>query len=403
MKINKNKIIGFFRITEAVTSYMLALAFVIIFALFCSGRIGWFLLLSCVLAPVISLTSAYFACKYVEVALAVAGDTFSKGDRIEATLTVINRSYLPIATAAVRLTDDGHLTTDYRTIAISCLPRSKKTVKLDLYAGRAGGSTLGVESVQIKDFFSIKGFTVMSGSEGIISSSLGIIPHIMEIDSDTAVLKETLEAVADQGMSEDTLDEVSLTFGGNPGFDYREYVPGDPVKRINSKLSGKQDILMVRLDERQAIASVSIILNPCINDTSVSGDYHENLTVTEKRAALAEESLETVLGITGVLLSRELSVDIYIRRNTEWENLKLLDMKDLNSLQTYLADYFFINQDAAYIIRELEEMLDTCPGNIIVVEPRADYSQLMSISALQNASDRTISVIDVYSGEGRSV
>ena len=35
-----------------------------------------------------------------------------------------------------------------------------------------------------------------------------------------------------------------------PGYDHRPYVPGDPIKRINWKLSSKRDIYMIRLDEQ---------------------------------------------------------------------------------------------------------------------------------------------------------
>ena len=63
--------------------------------------------------------------------------------------------------------------------------------------------------------------------------------------------------------SDDDEDEAqSLLTGGIPGYDHRDYVPGDPLRRINYKLSAKKRRLLVRKDENIASQSVDIVLEP---------------------------------------------------------------------------------------------------------------------------------------------
>ena len=50
--------------------------------------------------------------------------------------------------------------------------------------------------------------------------------------------------------------------GGYPGYEHREYQPGDPNNRINYKLSAKKRILMVRRDENTTAESTDIVIAP---------------------------------------------------------------------------------------------------------------------------------------------
>ena len=46
-----------------------------------------------------------------------------------------------------------------------------------------------------------------------------------------------------------------------PGYEHREYIPGDSLKRINWKLSSKRRHLMVRQDEPIALARLAVVMD----------------------------------------------------------------------------------------------------------------------------------------------
>lgn len=86
-----------------------------------------------------------------------------------------------------------------------------------------------------------------------------IMPNIPDTGSQTELLKATSEnASFDDNESES--DENALGLTGVPGYDHRQYEIGDPLKRINWKLSSKRDELMVRLDEKVTASSQAFSL-----------------------------------------------------------------------------------------------------------------------------------------------
>jgi uncharacterized protein (DUF58 family) len=55
--------------------------------------------------------------------------------------------------------------------------------------------------------------------------------------------------------------EVAFAVTGFPGYEHRDYVPGDPLKRVNWKLSAKRDRLLVRKPEAFAGGDQVLILD----------------------------------------------------------------------------------------------------------------------------------------------
>ena len=118
----------------------------------------------------------------------------------------------------------------------------------------AGGGSIALMDMNLTDFFGIMSFKVKNVDK--TPHFYGIIPQIPQTGTDPGKLKLVMESAdmsdKEQEMSLDTADN----FGGFPGYDHREYVDGDPVKRINYKLSARKDELFVRLDEKQVYGSV---------------------------------------------------------------------------------------------------------------------------------------------------
>ena len=72
-----------------------------------------------------------------------------------------------------------------------------------------------------------------------------------------------------------------------PGYEHRDYIPGDSLKRINWKLSSKRRHLMVRQDEPIALARLSVVLD----FRRAAGELPP-----EQCFAMEEQIIETALG-----------------------------------------------------------------------------------------------------------
>ena len=66
--------------------------------------------------------------------------------------------------------------------------------------------------------------------------------------------------------NDEEAEEGSVS-GGFPGYEHRGYEPGDPLNRINYKLSAKKRTLMVRRDENTSAQSTDIVIAPGSDDT----------------------------------------------------------------------------------------------------------------------------------------
>ena len=95
---------------------------------------------------------------------------------------------------------------------------------------------------------------------------------------------------------EEEENDTAMMFSANvaPGYEHREYVQGDPLKRVNWKLSTKKNKLMVRLDEAVASVQPLIIL-----------DLFRRSDATAAEAVLNEEKLiQAVFGLLELMIEQ---------------------------------------------------------------------------------------------------
>ncbi len=326
MKIN----ISFRQISGTV----IAGAFITIFTLYCSGRVGIFLLLALILTPAFSVLITFLCRKKLTLKSSLSHDIMNKGEHCTVTISLDSRSILPCPPVTLIIKDSPHAIADIESPAegsskkIRLTPLPKHSVKRDLSfrAVLAGGSHIGIESAGLKDYFGICTFDLdLTIDQNCSTFRIGIIPDIAQSSYDNDLLLSAHDAFA-SGSSEDTIDETALFFGGFPGYEYREYVPGDSLKRINSKLSAKRDNLMVRLDEKQSSSNIAVILNPYMK---------------EDDALLSQTTLEETLGIIFSLILLDFSVSFYYMDDNVLKKESIYSEDTLTALTKKLAGYIF--------------------------------------------------------------
>jgi uncharacterized protein (DUF58 family) len=319
----------------------------VLVALYMSAPVGLTFLLIILLGFLLSFSATLTAKLTRAIKLTAGGDTpaLFRGETACFTVTVYNHTILPVPDLQVRLfTPDGG-----ELLRFSVAGKREHSFTVKFTAAHWGQYKLGVESVRMGDFLGAFSF---SYPVDLTPEIISVFPNIAEIPADDEVFGGAVGAMWDNPQ-EETSTQNSLTFSGFPGYNHREYVPGDPVKRINRKLSAKRGVLMLRLDDENEIRSAKIVLSPLSEDDNLIRE---------------EAALEAVLGYARAFVSLDMTADVYVFDEVFTKH-ECKDEADIKELQTYFAGYKFIREDylpedgGAIIITAFDPPRFVCDGN----------------------------------------
>ena len=313
-----------------VLMYLIAIAIGVAFALVLSASVGWTFVYMLVCAPIFSFGITLFLSRGNRVSIRSDVDRtmLYKGEYATLKIIVRNKSIFPVPAVKIKVSSAGGLvpenSSEYYVVSVS--PRSESIVEIKYKAKVWGRFFIGAESAFMHDFMSFFKFR-MSCLEAV--NEVKVFPDIPEIQGDSPLLRSAAEAARFADDSEDTTESESVTgFSGMPGYTHREYVEGDPVRRINWKLSSKRDKYMVRLDDEIESIKQNIVLD------SVGGnDIYEN-----------ERAVEGMLAAALGLLKCGFESTVYCRFNGVYEAISISEPADVSALQTRLADFSFERQ-----------------------------------------------------------
>ncbi len=322
-------------------NYLISLCFALVVALYMSGRIGWFIVLVFVGAPVISLLMTLPFIRHIRVSGSVDSRLIAKGDVCRIEINVGNSFFLPSPPVVLEVFNSERVSCGESEIYVSVMPKSQESFSADFKGIISGRAEIGIKSVKLKDYLGVFSFSLKNADVAALCGMVDIIPDIADISADNPVLAQIAQAAADADSSEDTAENGVATFGGFPGYDSREYVPSDPLKRINWKLSAKRNNLLVRLDEEMAEISVDVVI-----DRAYVTDSGERSPIAEQAA------VENALGITRLLINIGYDVNFFAYGGSGWEKYHPTRESGLTELCIALAGYTFAGDNAVERIPE---------------------------------------------------
>jgi len=304
-----------------------------------NAQIGWYVLLAYIIAPILSIGYLFLIKKHFEVFVENETSTLNKGDVCNYSIGVKNKSYLFSTPITLKYYDSASLGIFEESVKTCIWPRGTQILEESKKTKIAGPTYIGVEKAYISDFFGLLSFEIEVDSKKA-QKEIGVIPEIKDIDARSDMILGTISVAENSEDSEDTVENPNRTFGGFPGYDSREYVPGDPIKRINWKLSAKKNKLLIRLDDEHTSKSIGVVLDSMI----ATNDLHltfPNVMKQELDDYLAEEAISTYLGVVRCLVRMGYYVDGYFYNNGEFEVSEFRDERDIEELRIHLANYKF--------------------------------------------------------------
>lgn len=209
-------------------------------------------------AFLLSLAFALYGRKRVKVSLDC--DAYVKsGSEIKVKICVEKIGKFPLPIIEIKPAASLVFEQQNKVYRMSLVSKNKSEFIFKLPSNIAGNGEIYIDSVFSSDFL---GFIKFKITQPLPSpKSVGVIPEIPEVTASSELFRFLADAVLTS--DEDEENDTAMLFSANtaPGYEHRDYVVGDSLKRVNWKLSSKTSKLMVRLDEASSAAEPCIVLN----------------------------------------------------------------------------------------------------------------------------------------------
>jgi uncharacterized protein (DUF58 family) len=266
--------------------------------------------------------------KAVSAKTDINAEMLYKGETVTVTVSAFNKTIVPVPDLRCEFVEPATLemTEDSKKRADLTLSSKTEVTASETYRAVSWGkSTVGVREFILRDFLDIFSFRPKYLNKPQ-TFTVRVFPDIPEIASDSPIVKNTVNELKFDNETEDT-EESATPFvqGGYPGYTHREYNPGDPLKRINWKLSAKRDELYVRADDEVESMRQTIVLDP-----------------TRGAARIYDErAVESVLGLTMALVKDGFKTSVWFFASDEFTSYDCAEPFDLTELQRLFAEYDF--------------------------------------------------------------
>lgn len=230
-------------------------ALVFIFTFYIDGEMGVILLAFLIISPLVSLFFTVYARKRIKVSLDCEGYV-KKGSKLNVTVTVEKNGFFPLSVIEIKPFASEVFGEDGKSYRITMFNSAKRSFEFSVDALVGGNGVIGIESVYSCGFL---GFMKLKVTESLPDEvSVGVIPEIPDVKTSSQLCRTVADSVVTSDEEEENDSAILFSANTTPGYEHREYVQGDPLKRINWKISTKKSKLMVRLDE--AVASVQPVI-----------------------------------------------------------------------------------------------------------------------------------------------
>ena len=230
-----------------IAGYIQALIFALLFLVFINGRTGRALTFVIVGAVLLSLVLVLISAKHFSVKLiGLTGvSEVDKSIELEIILNKTGFCFIPYIELSVKAEDQSF------KIRTALLFKKSVSVKVSFTPSHSGLNTIVLQHATIGDFLGNIHKTLQFNEE----THIAVLPRIIEYDGPQ--ITPYIIPFDDENIEEG----VSVQYGELPGYEYRDYAPGDSVRRVNYKLSAKVGRLIVRLDESTNGASTNLFIS----------------------------------------------------------------------------------------------------------------------------------------------
>lgn len=284
-------------------------------------RENYTLLYMLLIAPIFDFILFLYMKRNIKVSLNDISDGIEKNVEVLCNVEVENKAKCAVPYVEYELEINKKFHCNDENIfreRLSIGAKSKIIEEYRLLAIHRGIGKISLNKIEVKSFLGLfKSALVFDG----MSKNIMIMPALVEVTG----IEDLLFATYEQDEFEEKTNNI---FMGEPSYEFKEYEAGDPLNRVNWKLSSKKNILMVRKSAIEIKLNKVLILDPVIFE---SEDYEER----------ADRLIESIIGISKTFFEMDYCVDIVYFKGSRWEKIKFENMETIPIMQDFFATYDF--------------------------------------------------------------
>lgn len=279
------------------------------------------------LIPLIDYISYNIFRKNLSSSVKVLTDNVEKGQKILCKIELKNKSLLPIPFIDYKIKVSDKITA-LKTLEERVSLGQNETLekKIEIVALHIGIGEISIENLEITSIFGLFSSKIESEES---NCKIIIAPKCVEVDGVEKLIESAREIEKEEGGS-------NYTFQGEPGYEYKEYVKGDPLNRVNWKLSSKKNIIMIRQNASIAKCKKVVVLDPFIVENEELQNNSDLL-------------IEGFLGIVKDMFLSEYEVTIGIYKESKWKFKIINKISDIEEIQRSFSEYTFCKEEASYL------------------------------------------------------
>ena len=324
---------------KTIFSYLMIFAVITLFALFLDATAGFFVLVIFGTSMVISTVLHIYALRLFDCDINISANIAEKGDEIKVKAKIPNAPFFLPSIFIITLDLSYHLGAENNTYTV-CLTRKRKEQIFMLRANFFGKASVKVASIRAVDILGLcaafshfrKGGKCFAKNKHEIK----IYPSVPSLSQRSELIR-TLEDASAYDDNEQSR-EVPFAITGFPGYEHRDYVPGDSFKSINWKLSAKRDKLLTRKPEAYAGGDQVLVLD------RKRSNHHPNVKDDLTARVQEQTALESMLAIAECLTKGEILCRVYIFIESGWEMFSLQSVGDIEKMRYILTDYIYSDE-----------------------------------------------------------
>lgn len=306
-------------------------------AYYVNGFGGVFFATCLIVAVIVSELNMLLVRRKISFGFSCEEKELNKGQEFSLKIRINKSTFLPSPYIAIKLKYNPKVDNFNKSTYKIAMSFGKYTeeVVANFMAKYSGELIIEIESIIITDYLGLFSHKInIDTSKADIK--INVFPHIPLNNTPTELLKSASDTVGFDD-SEDETDQT-INFGsGIPGYEHRLYVPGDPLKKVNWKLSAKRDTLLLRKDERVSYSNHVILIDIFKNGDSEI-DYEQ-----------IDILIENTLSLVSSLLMQQLSCKCIYFLNDEWNQIDIVDENSLLEFQRGLSSYSIVDPNLGRI------------------------------------------------------
>lgn len=293
---------------KQVMGYALTAAICIWCLIYINRAFGVSFLAALFFAPIVSFLLA--KASRISVTVALTKSEAYKGEIVGIMVTVESGGFFPVPFV--------HIEIDGEPYVVSVSKGAPAVLTKAYQAHMWGTFPLGVSAIAIHDYL---GLFKIAGTTETLTQNVSVYPVLYEPQKND-VLHYISNAMSCSEMEDEQSGQKSLLT--QPGYEFRPYIPGDPLNRVNWKLLAKYDTYMVR--ENEYIKSQDLFL---IIDPQGSEAYWEERTV------------EAVLAMLTSLVKADICCKVCFYCEDRWQEFAVGNEEQITALQHVFIEFTF--------------------------------------------------------------